>query len=138
MDDSPKLPQDLIEVPSGDFSSLRRAGIKYLGRLSGQRWSDYNSHDPGITILEQFCYALTDLGYRIRYQLPDLLTREGKDPYAGFFTPARILTSEPVTLTDLRALIVDLEGVKNAWIEVVNEPLVPAYYDAARREVSLI
>ncbi len=137
MDDSPKLPQDLIEVPSGDFSSLRQEGIKHLGRLSGRRWSDYNSHDPGITILEQFCYALTDLAYRIQYQLPDLLTREGKDPYAGFYTPARILTSEPVTLTDLRTLIVDLDGVKNAWIEVVDEPLVPAYFDAVRREVSL-
>ena len=34
-----------------------------LGRLCGDQWSDFNSHDPGITILEQLCFALTELGF---------------------------------------------------------------------------
>lgn len=133
----PNLPENPVEPSGTDFSSLRQKGIKHIERLSGQLWTDYNSHDPGITILEQFCYALTDLAYRIQYDLPDLLTREGKDASASLYTPARILTTAPVTLADLRKLIVDVEGVKNAWIETVDEPVVPVYYDPARQEVSL-
>jgi hypothetical protein len=137
MNDSPRLPQDPVEPPATDFSSLRQEGIAQIQRLSGQLWTDYNSHDPGITILEQFCYALTDLAYRIRYNLPDLLTREGKDPNASLPTPGRILTTEPVTLADLRKLVIDLIGVKNAWIEMVSEPSIPVYYDPARDEVGV-
>jgi hypothetical protein len=137
MNDSPRLPDDPVGPPATDFSSLRQEGIAQIQRLSGQLWTDYNSHDPGITILEQFCYALTDLAYRIRYNLPDLLTREGKDPNASLPTPGRILTTEPVTLADLRKLVIDLDGVKNAWIETVSEPSIPVYYDPARDEVGL-
>jgi hypothetical protein len=137
MNDSPRLSQDLAEPPATDFSSLRQQGIKHIERLSGQLWTDYNSHDPGITILEQFCYALTDLAYRIRYNLPDLLAREGKDPNASLPTPGRILTTDPVTLADLRKLVIDMDGVKNAWIETVSEPSIPVYYDPARHEVGL-
>jgi hypothetical protein len=135
MNDSLRLPQDPIEPPATDFSSLRQEGIAQIQRFSGQLWTDYNSHDPGITILEQFCYALTDLAYRIRYNLPDLLAREGKDPNASLPTPGRILTTDPVTLADLRKLVIDLIGVKNAWIETVSEPSIPVYYDPARHEV---
>jgi hypothetical protein len=136
MNESPRPPQDLVESPVTDFASLRQEGIKHIERLSGQLWTDYNIHDPGITILEQFCYALTDLAYRIQYPMPDLLTGKGNDPYGSLYTPARILTTHPVTLADLRMLVVDVEGVKNAWIETVDESPWPLYYDPTRNEVS--
>jgi hypothetical protein len=117
-----------------DFASLRSRGVELLQRLAGASWTDHNAHDPGITILEQLCYALTDLGYRAQYDLPDLLARDGEDPYASLYTPAQILPTSPVTLADLRALVIDVPGVKNAWIEVVNEPC--AMLDAAQGEVS--
>ena len=28
-------------------------------------WTDHNTHDPGITVLEALCYVLTDLQYRV-------------------------------------------------------------------------
>jgi hypothetical protein len=117
-----------------DFAALRSQGIALIQRLAGGTWTDHNTHDPGITILEQLCYALTDLGYRARYELPDLLTRAGEDPYASLYTPAQILPTGPVTLTDLRKLVIDVPGVKNAWIDAVDEPL--AAYDAVTKEVS--
>ncbi len=50
--------------PALDFDFLRQEGIEHIQRLAGHRWTDYNHHEPGITILEQLCYALTDLAYR--------------------------------------------------------------------------
>ena len=54
----PAFPQYL------NFQVLRDIGIKRLQALSSDLWTDYNLHDPGVTILEVLCYAITDLGYR--------------------------------------------------------------------------
>ncbi len=128
------LPAVAADTETLDFPSLREQGIVLVQRLAGRTWTDHNTHDPGITILEQLCYALTDLDYRTQFDLPDLLTREGQDPYASLYTPAQILPTGPVTLADLRKLVIDVRGVKNAWIDIVDEPV--ASFDAAENEVS--
>lgn len=108
-----------------DYEFLRREGIRHLERLSGQLWTDFNAHDPGITILEQVCYALTDLAHRIDYSMPDLLAGPDGAPPEGLFSPAEILSSAPVTLDDLRRLVIDDDEVKNAWIEIGGERTTP-------------
>lgn len=113
-----------------DFAALRAAGISLLQRLAGQQWTDFNTHDPGVTILEQLCYALTDLAYRIDYDLKDLLADGQPAPYRALYSPAEILTTEPVTLADLRKVVIDCDGVKNAWIEPV-EAAPALHYDPA-------
>ena len=116
------------ENPAMDFHFLRQEGIKHIQRLAGNLWSDHNLHDPGITILEQLCYAITDLGYRIGYDMEDLLaTTDGSNPYAGLFSPAEILTTSPVTATDFRKMLIDMTGIKNAWIEKTARP-APAFF----------
>ena len=35
-----------------NFKNLRTAGIQHVAQLSGKLWTDHNTHDPGITILE--------------------------------------------------------------------------------------
>jgi hypothetical protein len=106
-----------------DFDKLRREGITYLGKLAGKIWTDHNVHDPGITILEALCYALLDLGYRTNLPVEDLLSRAPGDATNdnNFFTPAQILACNPLTITDYRKLLVDLDGVKNAWLEVATD-----------------
>ena len=106
-----------------DFEKLRSEGIDYLGRLSGKIWTDHNVHDPGITILEMLCYALIDLGYRTNLPEQDLFTRDPNDssPDNNFFTPAKILACNPLNITDFRKLLIDIEGVNNAWLEVATD-----------------
>ena len=106
-----------------DFEKLRTEGIDYLGRLGGKIWTDHNVHDPGITILEMLCYALLDLGYRTNLPVEDLLTRNAEDQSAdnNFFTPAQILACNPLTIIDFRKLLIDIEGVKNAWLEAATD-----------------
>ena len=97
-----------------DYTFLRQEGLHHLERMAKLLWTDFNTHDPGITILEQVCYTLTDLAHRINYSLPDLLSTHGANPYDSLYRPDQILPSYPVTINDLRKLILDIEGVKNA------------------------
>jgi hypothetical protein len=137
MDNPPSLATAPLEHPAMDYAFLRQAGIRHLERMAGQLWTDFNAHDPGITILEQLCYALTDLGYRIDYDLKDLLATGEAEPYRSLYSPAEILTSNPVTLTDLRKVLIDVDGVKNAWIEPVAGVQPALYYDPADQSIYL-
>jgi len=123
------LPIDIAEHPAMDYAFLRSEGIRILERLGGQLWTDFNAHDPGITILEQVCYALTDLTYRIDYDIKDLLASGAEDPYRSLHSPAQVLTINPVTVTDLRKLALDVPGVKNAWFEPIENAESELVYD---------
>jgi hypothetical protein len=106
--------------PSQDYDRLREQGLRQIQKLSYQHWTDYNLHDPGITILEALCYAITDLGYRSGYPIRDILTseRQGVAVNSGDFHTAReVLTSGPITFDDLRKLLIDIRGVRNAWVQ---------------------
>ncbi|HEX7017223.1 MAG TPA: hypothetical protein VF191_17060, partial [Cyclobacteriaceae bacterium] len=104
--------------PYMDFNKLRSEGIEYLGKLAGRIWTDHNVHDPGITILEMLCYAILDLGYRTNLPAIDIFTRnpDDKEPESNFYTPAEILSCNPLTIADYRKLLIDVEGVRNAWL----------------------
>lgn len=102
-----------------DYKALRRQGLKHIEALASDFWTDYNVHDPGITILELLCYAITDLGYRSQQDIRDILTstEQGEAKIKGQFHDAHtILPSVPVTFNDLRKLLIDIDGVRNAWI----------------------
>lgn len=102
--------------PSLDYEFLRQEGIRHLENLATEIWTDFNVHDPGITLLEVLCYAITDLGYRTRrIPMADLMADpQGESP---FFAPMEVLPAGPITALDYRKLLIDLEGVKNAWIK---------------------
>jgi hypothetical protein len=101
-----------------DYAFLREQGLKYIESLASKLWTDYNTHDPGITMLEALCYAITELGYRTDFDIKDLMANaDGKiDVDQAFFSAKDILTSEPLTVEDYRKILVDIVGVKNAWL----------------------
>jgi len=104
---------------SQDFRLLKDAGLEFIQDHSGTVWTNLNPSDPGITILDQVCYALTELGYCNDFPLRDILTDnkgnlELKDQ---FYLPERILTTSPVTIDDYRKYIIDgIEEVTNVYI----------------------
>ena len=101
-----------------DYSFLRKKGIEYIEKLGSKIWTDYNTHDPGITILEMLCYAITDLGLRINLPIEDLLTGEPNSATIEdqFIKSELALPVKPVTALDYRKLFIDIDGVKNAWL----------------------
>ena len=46
-----------------NYEVLRTEGQKYIESLSHKLWTDFNAHDPGMTILEvlMLCYNRTGL-----------------------------------------------------------------------------
>lgn len=109
--------------PAEDYYRLRREGIDLIEQMGSQLWTDFNTHDPGITILEALCYAITELAYRIGWDIKDLLTpptstNNLNSPFLDqpFFTAKEILTVNPWTVNDFRRLLIDLDLVRNAWV----------------------
>ena len=114
------LSKNVATADDMDFQFLREKGLEYIRQIAHDLWTDYNVHDPGITILDVLSYAITDLAMRIDLPMEDLLTG-GTGPADGFkdqfFTAEQILPSRPVTVTDYRKLFIDIEGVKNCWLQ---------------------
>src|SRR5690349_14819255 len=107
--------------PGLDYYALKAEGMELVQQLAGEIWTDYNESDPGVTILEQLCYALTELSYRAEIPLEDLLIPlPGGHIHAreqALFPPKRILPCNPVTIDDYRKLIVDrVPQVANVWL----------------------
>ncbi len=121
-----------------DYGELRKTGIRYIEQTASAFWTDYNTHDPGITTLELLCYALTDLAYRTTYSIPDLLaTAEdtSENIKRHFFSAKQILPVKAVTIPDYRKLLIDIEGVKNAWL---TKRSLPAFADLINKKLSVL
>lgn len=119
-----------------DPRALFDAGLASVRRLARAVWTDHNTHDPGITMLELACYALTDLAYRHGLPIGDLLV--GPDDSIAqaaerFHAPLAVLPNRALTELDWRKRLIDLPGVKNAWLEAVHDERL--YADLRRREL---
>lgn len=113
--------------PDGlDFEGLREEAFRLVQETSGDIWTDYNLHDPGVTILEAICYALTDLVYRTSFSAADYLaTTNGTIDYKkqALYRPDEILPCSPVTENDYRKLILNaVPNLDNVWINRHTEP----------------
>lgn len=111
------IPKKVATENDLDFFYLRKKGIDYIEQLGGKLWTDFNSHDPGITMLEMLCYAITDLGMRMNLPIENILASDDKNKgiASQFFKASEVLPTSPVTALDYRKLFIDIEGVKNCW-----------------------
>ncbi len=117
------------ENPGLRFSDLFEEGIKLAQKFSGDHWTDFNYHDPGVTILEYAIYALMDLSYRSNLPIEDLFLI-GVDDFNNesenlLYAPHDVFPTDPYTSEDYRKMIIDrVKLVKNAWVN-------PIYQDPA-------
>ena len=113
-----------------EFGDLRSAAINYAQQASGQIWTDFNLHDPGVTLLEQSCFALTELAYRTAHPDRDLLTdARGQFSFQdmALFTPRKVLATDPVTTADLESWL--SECALAARVNVTPSDAGPGLYD---------
>lgn len=132
--DFPTLPTGPLPHLAMDYARLRAEGLRLLGRLAGEQHTDFNTHDPGITILEQLCFAITELAYRSNFPIADLLAAS---PHPGLPGPAAILTGDPVTHADLRALVLDLAATENAWVGPLPTRTLDVHYHEGSRQLRI-
>lgn len=137
-------------LDSMNYDLLRGKGLAHLQKLSGKIWTDYNAHDPGVTILEVLSYAVTDLGYRTNFDIRDLLAAPASvTDTRNFFTAAQILPNLPVTIRDYRKLLMDVTttvqvdsltstvvGVRNAWLQQARNCEQAWFADAAAQTLT--
>lgn len=115
-----------------NYQQLKDLGIEYIQSISKNVWTDFNAGDPGVTTLELLCYALTDLAYRTELPLADLLTNKNKtSPFnkKNSYTPREILTNNPLTVNDLRKLILDqFPEIRNVWLYPLKDSIEPKIF----------
>ena len=110
---------------SMNFEKLRQEALENVQKYSGAEWTDYNLHDPGITILEALCFALTDLSYRTGFSITDILSdAKGNVDYddQSFHLPPQIFNTHPVLINDYKKIVIDqIDEVQNIWINSPEE-----------------
>ncbi len=125
-----------------DFEFLRKEGINYIEKLGSKLWTDYNSHDPGISILEVLSYAITDLGMRTNLNMEDILASDSNEHalHTQFIKATEILPSAPLTHSDYRKLFLSIgdslnlkRPIKNCWLVPYKETI---YSDCKTGELS--
>ncbi len=110
---------------SQDFKSLKAEGLAFVQEFSGAEWNNLNPSDAGVTILDQICYALTELGYCNAFPIKEILSNKDDQVQVEdqFYLPEQILTSAPITIPDFVKYCVDgIEEVDNAIIIPVIKP----------------
>jgi uncharacterized protein len=119
------IPKNVSSNDDMSFEFLRKKGIEYIESLGSQFWTDYNTHDPGITILEVLCYAITDLGMRINLPIEDLLSNNSNPIDEQFFSASEILPMQAVTALDYRKIFIDIDPkrIKNCWLQKATKKL---------------
>lgn len=93
-----------------DFDALRERALERAQAASGERWSDFNHHDPGVTLIDALCFVLTEDVFRARLPLTDLLTSpDGILHYRrhGLHAAERILPCRPCTVSDYARWLLD-------------------------------
>jgi hypothetical protein len=105
---------------------LKEVWLDFMQQLSGDVWTDYNAHDPGITIMEQLCDTMSKINKRATTPIHNLLNSQSRKKREeinnAFYDAVEILPTNPVTQDDYRILIIDrVQYVKNAWVEPVRD-----------------
>lgn len=111
-----------------DFDALRAEGIDALQGLCSTLWTDYNLHDPGVTVLEQLVYGLTDLAYRTEFDVADYLTGPDGDiawDDLALLPPQEAFHGQALTVTDYRRLLYSaIPSVGEVWVRALGNGLL--------------
>ena len=127
-----ELDQAGTVLPTGPiglgFDALRSEGIAALQGLCRALWTDYNLHDPGVTVLEQLVYGLTDLAYRTEFDVADYLTEPGGSiDYAALalHPPQDVFHGQALTVADYRRLLFDaIPSIGEVWVRALGNGLL--------------
>lgn len=103
-----------------NYKALLKEGIEQISQYAGEVWTNYNDSDPGITILQNLCYALTELGYKADLTIEDILANEdGSITYPDHFhTPIQTLPVNPITKVDFKKFLLgNMPELKQVYIK---------------------
>jgi len=84
------------------YKDLQAKSLQRLKELSGRVWTDFNIHDPGITITDYLNYGLYDLHYRFSFPLEIYLNTDKGHNYVerGLYPKQGLYVNENVNEGD--------------------------------------
>lgn len=107
------------------YALLKQRALNNIRNLAGDKWTDFNLHDPGITILENLCASIIDLEYRSNFDIADILATApntiSNEYTKSIFNAKEILPSNPWSINDFRKIVADVLGVYNVRI-ITSDP----------------
>lgn len=113
------------DVDNSLYNRLQQHTLDEVQRLSGKVWTDFNVHDPGVTLMDIANYALTETDYKLRFDLQDYLTtKDGNfdSERFGLFSAEAVYTTAPVTAEDYRKLFYShISSIDSVWVICNNE-----------------
>lgn len=131
-----------------DFDDLMKEARRHLIQLSGDLWTDHNSSDPGITIMEVLAFCIADLSYRTSFGVKDIMAgyKGGKLLDIDLPSPASALSGRSVTIKDLRKVLLDMQHpddaekllIRNASPIIAMESEVPFYVVSQEQSESFL
>ena len=130
-----------------EYETLRKQGIQFVQELCGKDWTDFNPHDPGVTILEQIVFALSELGYKTTFDIKDYLAEDGgRISYnaEALFPPESVFPGSPVTSADYaKFLFANIPEIENISVEYNAEKgysvrIVPVDVENDAKEKNLV
>ncbi|MDR3061989.1 MAG: hypothetical protein LBU57_07745 [Dysgonamonadaceae bacterium] len=102
------------------YRHLQNQSLEMIQRLSGERWTDFNEHDPGVTLLDILNYALLELSYQLEAPFETYLVDSGTKDFcyeqAGLIPPQKIFEPVVVAPPDYESLVIKIAGVKNCRV----------------------
>jgi len=102
------------------FDSLRVEALKLSQMISGEIWTDYNVHDPGVTLLEQLIFGITELVYRTDLAVEDYLVNDNNQidlDEQSLHSPVDSFPCRATTIIDYRKVFLDaIDDIDNVWL----------------------
>ena len=131
--------QDIPPRPGPNWAALRSELLALIEGYAHDSWTDYNVHDPGVTLGELFAFGVSEAGYVAGLPIADLRApaEDRPTPPSPDFPAMAVLPCRPLTVSDYRRLLVDLDGVRNAWLASVEGPDPRVFIDCDRAELTL-
>lgn len=113
------------------YTRLQQESLDELQHLSGEVWTDYNEHDPGITTVDIINYTLTEMDYRLHYPAEDYLRTENipfNPQSKGLFPPEMVFPTQPITEEDYRKLLIrSIPELNYIWVKTNPKGLYTFY-----------
>jgi len=109
------------------FDALRLQAITAAQHASDELWTDFNLHDPGVSLLEALCFALTEDLFAARQPVPQLLGLNPQDGSAawarfGLHTPQTLLPCHPCTDRDWQSwLLQELPHARHLHMQALRD-----------------
>ncbi len=104
------------------YQELQEKTLERLQELSGDVWTDYNIHDPGVTISDNMNYALFELQYKLELPFRSFLGQHNSEYASKGILPAETIFSQSiVTPEDYEQLFLDnIKNLESCTVDFVN------------------